>query len=62
MTESLRDLNTFPETQEYLRISKTKLHRMVVAGEIASVKVGDRRLFAKAAIEEFLARHTRMAK
>ncbi len=51
----LEPLLSFDETREVLRVSKATLHRLVARGEITSVKVADRRLFERQAIEAFIA-------
>ncbi len=45
---------TVAEAAPYLRISRSTLSRLMRAGEIRFVKIGDRVLFRKAALDAFL--------
>ena len=50
----LEKLLTVDEVLEHLRISRTKLHQLVRAGELLAVKFGRRTLFRAAAVQAFI--------
>lgn len=54
-SQPLRPLLSFDETRALLGISETTLHRLRRDGRIASVKIADRRMFERSAVEEFIA-------
>jgi excisionase family DNA binding protein len=44
-----------------LGLGRTKLHELIAAGEVRSVKIGRRRLIPMAALDEYVARLQRAA-
>jgi len=48
------ELLTFKETLEYLKISRSKLSRMMKAGEITFARIGKRVIFRKVDLDEFV--------
>ena len=45
---------TFKETLEYLKLSRSKLARMMKAGEVPYARIGKRILFRKADLDQFV--------
>lgn len=52
------ELLTVAEACELLRISKTKLYSYIHARQLATVRLGSRRLIPYSAIQAFVAQHT----
>jgi excisionase family DNA binding protein len=50
------ELLTVEETIQRLRIGRTTIHELVQRGELASIKIGRRRLFTETAIAAFIQR------
>lgn len=50
------DLLTVPEVAETLRISKWSVYQLIWAGQLGSIKIGRRRLIARAALHHFVDR------
>ena len=50
---------TMQEACAFLRMSRSEVHRYMRLGKLHSVKIGNRRKFAKRELREFLARHAR---
>ncbi len=53
------DLLTVDETIRRLRVGRTTIHELVQRGELASIKIGRRRLFPETAVAAFIARKLR---
>lgn len=51
-------LMTAGEVCDYLGISRNTLHRLLVAGRMAYVRIGGQRRVPKSALDEFVARNT----
>lgn len=51
----LEPLLAFEDALDVLRISRASLFRLIRDGQIESVRIGDRRLFERRAIEAFVA-------
>lgn len=59
---TVEHLLTVEDVLQRLRISRSKLHELVRAGEIRAVKVGRRALFREKSLAEFIEAHeTRVA-
>lgn len=54
---NVEQLLTVEETMERLRLSRSKLHQLVRAGELRAVKFGRRTLFRAAALQAFIESH-----
>lgn len=52
-------LLTVEETIQRLRVGRTTVHELVKGGELASIKIGRRRLFPEQSVAEFIARKLR---
>lgn len=50
-------LLTFAEAQALLRLSRNCLYRYIRSNQLKSVKIGSRRLFRPADVEDFIERH-----
>lgn len=56
MQLSSDDLLTVEETIQRLRVGRTTVHELVQRGELASIKIGRRRLFPETAVAAFIQR------
>lgn len=59
---SVDNLLTVEEAMAVLRISRSKLHQMVRAGDLAAVKFGRRTLFRRAALDALISSHETVAR
>jgi excisionase family DNA binding protein len=54
-------LLTLPEVQAYLRVSRATVRRLIIRGQLPIVKVGQRTLVTRQALEAFVRQQGRVA-
>ncbi len=56
------ELDTIPDTQAYLKISRAKVYELLADGSLKSIKIGASRRVIRSSVDEFVRRQLAAAK